>query len=87
MRQLARRASFATVGLTLTTQDAAEAIPAQPGRIERAARDAASVLAREVAWILYVLIVAAPFVLLAGAGAIALRTARRRADERLLGQS
>ena len=42
---LARQASFATVGLTLTTQDAADAIPAQPGRIERAARDAASVLA------------------------------------------
>ncbi len=80
---LARRASFATVTLTLTTEDAAAATPA-PGRIERAARDAGAVLAKEVAWILYVLIVAAPFALLAAAGAVAIRTARRRADARLL---
>jgi hypothetical protein len=86
-KALARRAAFATVSLELTTTDAAVAAPAPPGRIERAARDAASVLAKEVAWILYALIVAAPFVLIAAALAVGARAARRRADDRLLSRA
>ncbi|MDQ3992481.1 MAG: DUF4349 domain-containing protein, partial [Actinomycetota bacterium] len=80
---LARRASFATVSLTLTTRQAAVATDSE-GRIERALEDAGSVLAKEVAFGLYALIVAAPFLVLAAAAFFATRVARRRADERLL---
>ena len=81
---LARRASFANVSLTLTTRHAAAAPTGKEGRIERALGDAASVLAKEVAFGLYALIVAAPFVLLAAAAYFAARAGRRRADDRLL---
>ncbi|MBD0347585.1 MAG: DUF4349 domain-containing protein [Thermoleophilia bacterium] len=80
---LARRASFATVSLTLTTRQAAVATDSE-GRVERALEDAGSVLAKEVAFGLYALIVAAPFLVLAAAAFFATRVARRRADERLL---
>ena len=47
-------------------------------------RDAVSVLGRLVAWLLYALIVAAPFLLL-GAAALELeRRRRRRSEQRLL---
>jgi hypothetical protein len=79
-----RQVSFATVSLHLTTKDAGAAIPAPPGRIERALERAADVLAAELVAVIYALVVAAPFVLLGTALLIAARTLRRRGDERLL---
>ncbi|MFN2471716.1 MAG: DUF4349 domain-containing protein [Gaiellaceae bacterium] len=82
---LARRASFAKVELVLTTREAAAATTRdKDGRIERAVDDAASVLARELAFLLYALIVSAPFLVLAAGTLFAARAGRRRADTRLL---
>ena len=79
-----RQARLATLSLALTTRKPEQEAPAPPGRIERALDDAGGILVKEVAWTLYALIVAAPFVfllLLAVAGA---RYTARRADQRLL---
>jgi uncharacterized protein DUF4349 len=84
---LAREASFATISLTLTTRDAAAAAPHHDSRVERMLRDAASVLALELALALYGLIVAAPLALLAALAFFAARLGRRRADDRLLGRT
>ena len=84
--KLARRASFATISLTLTTRDAAAA-PHQDSRAERTLRDAGSILLLELAFGLFGLIVAAPLVLLAGLAYLAARAGRRRADDRLLGRA
>jgi hypothetical protein len=81
-----RQASFATVSLHLRTKDAGAAIPTPPGRIERALRRAADVLAAELVALIYALVVAAPFVLVAVALLLAARVLRRRGDDRLLGQ-
>lgn len=81
-----RQASFATVSIHLRTKDAGAAIPAPPGRIERALQRAADVLAAELVALIYALVVAAPFVLAGGALFVLMRTARRRTDRRLLGQ-
>jgi Domain of unknown function (DUF4349) len=79
-----RRVSFATVSLDLTTKEEA-AVPASPGRIERAFRRAADVLAAEAVALVYATVVAAPFILLGLALLVAVRAARRRSDQRLLG--
>jgi uncharacterized protein DUF4349 len=84
---LARTASFATIALTLTTREAAAAAPHKDGQVERTLRDAASVLALELAFLLYGLIVVAPLTLLAGLALLAARVTRRRADDRLLGRT
>jgi hypothetical protein len=84
---LARTASFATIALTLTTREAAAAAPHKDGRVERTLRDAASVLALELAFLLYGLIVVAPLALLAGLALLGARVTRRRADDRLLGRT
>jgi hypothetical protein len=80
-----QRAATARIALTLTTRDDRE--PPQrdrPGYFERTVRDAASALAKALAWVVAALIVAGP-VLLLGALAVPLgRRRRRRADERLL---
>ena len=81
---LARQARFATVSLTLTTRDPAAVSEEDEGRIEAAVRDAGGILAKELAFALYALIVAAPFLALAAAALLAGRATRRRADERLL---
>jgi hypothetical protein len=84
---LQRKASFATVALTLTTRAAAAAAPPKQGRVERTLRDAAGILALELAFGLYALIVAAPIALIALLAFLAARFARRRADDRLLGST
>jgi hypothetical protein len=82
-RILQRQGRFAKISLALTTQQAA-AKDESPGRIERALDDAGSLLAKEVAYGLYALIVASPFLLLLGLAIVGARAGRRRADQRLL---
>jgi hypothetical protein len=82
-RVLQRQGRFAKISLALTTQPAA-AKEESPGRIERALDDAGSLLAKEVAFGLYALIVASPFLLLLGLAIVGARVGRRRADQRLL---
>jgi hypothetical protein len=82
-RVLIRQGRFAKVSLALTTEQAA-AKEESPGRIERAVDDAGSVLAKEVAFGLYALIVASPFLLLIALAVAGARVGRRRADQRLL---
>jgi hypothetical protein len=82
-RALTRQGRFAKISLALTTQKPA-AKEETPGRIERAVNDAGSVLAKEVAFGLYALIVASPFVLLIALAIVGARAGRRRADQRLL---
>jgi hypothetical protein len=84
---LKRQASFANVTLTLTTRDAAAAAPHKEGRIERTLGDAVSILALELVFVLYGLIVAAPIALIAAIAFFAARVTRRRADDRLLGST
>jgi len=79
-----RQASFATVSLDLTTAEK-KVVPAPPGRIERAFRRAADVLAAEAVAVVYAAVVAAPFILLALALFAVARAGRRRSDRRLLG--
>jgi hypothetical protein len=81
---LKRQAAFATVTLTLTTRAAAAATPHKQGDVERTLRDAASILALELAYGLYAVIVIAPVALIALLAFLAARLARRRADDRLL---
>jgi hypothetical protein len=82
-RALTRQGRFAKISLALTTQKPA-AKEESPGRIERAVDDAGSVLAKEVAFGLYALIVASPFLLLIALAIVGARAGRRRADQRLL---
>ena len=82
-RALTRQGRFAKISLALTTQKPA-AKEETPGRIERAVDDAGSVLAKEVAFGLYALIVASPFLLLIAFAIVGARAGRRRADQRLL---
>jgi len=58
--------------------------PGRPGYLERTLRDAVSVLGRLLAWLLYALIVAAPFLLLGAVVLVLERRRRRRSEERLL---
>jgi Domain of unknown function (DUF4349) len=82
-RVLDRQGRFAKISLALTTQKAA-AKEDEAGRIERALDDAGSVLAKEVAFGLYALIVALPFVVLVALAVAGARAGRRRSDQRLL---
>lgn len=82
-RVLLRQGRFAKISLGLTTERRAVQEEG-PGRIERAVDDAGSVLAKELAFGLYVLIVASPFLLLAALAIVGARAGRRRADQRLL---
>ena len=84
---LSRQAAYATVTLNLTTRAAAAAAPHKQGDVERTLRDAASILALELAYGLYALIVIAPVALIALLAFLGARFARRRADERLLGST
>ena len=81
---LARQGRFATVSLQLTTREVAAAPPPRPGRLERAIDDAGSVLVKELAVVMYALIVLGPLTVLVAIGIWGFRIARRRADERLL---
>jgi hypothetical protein len=82
-RILQRQGRFAKISLALTTQQPA-AKEESPGRIKRALDDAGSLLAKEVAFGLYALIVASPFLLLLALAIVGARVGRRRADQRLL---
>jgi Domain of unknown function (DUF4349) len=82
-RLLARQGRFAKISLALTTEKPT-AKAETPGRIERAVDDAGAVLAKEVAFGLYALIVASPFLLLIALTLMGARAGRRRADQRLL---
>jgi Domain of unknown function (DUF4349) len=81
--QLNRRAAYATVDLGLTTHEP-EAKAAPPSRFDRAVDDATGVLTAELAIGAYLLIVAAPFLILLAAAVAGNRAYRRYADQRLL---
>jgi hypothetical protein len=85
--QTIRRAGFATVALALRTKEAEAAPPSKPGRIERALDHAGTILVKELAVLLYVLVVALPLVLIAAVAFVASRAWRRRSLDRLLEQS
>ncbi|MFL6016965.1 MAG: DUF4349 domain-containing protein [Gaiellaceae bacterium] len=81
-----REGTLATVSLAFSTPQAAAVAPHHPGRLERTARDAGTFLVRELAWLLYAVIVLAPIALLAAALVFGVRTGRRRSEDRLLAQ-
>jgi hypothetical protein len=81
-----REGTLATVSLAFSTPQAAVVAPHDPGRLESTARDAGTFLVRELAWLLYAVIVVAPIALLAAALVFGVRTGRRRSDDRLLAQ-
>jgi hypothetical protein len=81
-----REGTLATVSLAFSTPQATAVVPHHPGRLERTARDAGAFLVRELAWLLYAVIVLAPIALLAAALVFGVHTGRRRSEERLLAQ-
>lgn len=82
--QAQRRASFATVSLSLRTAKPAAAKPDEPGRIERTFDNAGSILLDEAKVVIYAVVVGAPVLLLLALAVAGARTRRRRAEERLL---
>jgi Domain of unknown function (DUF4349) len=83
---LDREASLATISLALRTAEDA-AVPASPSRLDRALDRTGDVLAWEGIALLYVAVIAGPFVLLAAVAWAGTRVRRRREDERLLAAS
>jgi hypothetical protein len=81
--RLVRTASYATVSLDLTTSKPA-AKREEPGRFGTFWDDASSILATELVWVLYALVVAGPFLLLAVIALFAERARRRRGNDALL---
>jgi Domain of unknown function (DUF4349) len=79
-----REGTLATVSMTFVTPKPAAAVPHHEGRLGRTLSSAGGFLVRELAWLLYALIVVGPIALLAAAGVVAMRAARRRSDARLL---
>ena len=79
-----RRAQLASVALTMAVAAKPKHAAAPPGRFHRTLDDAGSVLVREFELLLYALLVAGPLLLLGGAGVLASRSFRRRADQKLL---
>jgi uncharacterized protein DUF4349 len=79
-----QRTSFATVSLDLRTKEASPIVPVRPTQIERAFERAAAVIAAELAALVYVLLVAAPFLVLGAALGLGMRALRRRSDARLM---
>lgn len=80
-----RQASLSRVSLTLTTQKAVGAAQKSgSGRVDRAARDAASFLAAAGAILLFLLIVLSPLLVLAAGVIWGVRAYRRREERRLL---
>jgi hypothetical protein len=80
---LVREGTYARVALQLTTRKAATKDVA-PGRFDRFWDNATDILGRELIAVLYVLVLAGPFALLAALALFAERARRRRADHRLL---
>ncbi len=81
--RLVREASYATVTLELTTSKAAEKREV-PGAFRTFWDDASKILGTELIWLLYALVVAGPFVLLALVALFAERSRRRRSTDSLL---
>jgi len=83
--QTVRQARMATISLSLTTEQAAVVHkPHDQGTLGRAFDDAGSILAKEVSWALYALVVLGPIALLALLAFLAVRVGRRYGDRRLL---
>jgi hypothetical protein len=80
---LVAEGTYAKVSLRLTTRKPA-AKQTAPGRFDRFWSDAGDILGKEAIIVLYALVVAGPFVLLAALALLAERARRRRADSRLL---
>jgi hypothetical protein len=80
---LIREGSYARVSLQLTTAKPA-AQHVAPGRFDRFLDNSGNILGKEAIAVLYALVVAGPFVLLAALLLLGDRTRRRRADHRLL---
>jgi len=80
---LIREGTYARVSLQLTTAKPA-AQHVAPGRFDRFWDNASDILGKELIAVLYALVVAGPFVLLAALLVLGERTRRRRADHRLL---
>jgi hypothetical protein len=79
------RASFATVSLDLQTKKAAAAAPpSKPGQIGRALHNIGRVLVVEAEVLLYVLLIGAPFAVLAALLWMSRRGLRRRSEDQLL---
>jgi hypothetical protein len=78
------RVSFATVSLDLETKKAAAVVPSKPGRIGQALHNIGRVLVTEAEILLYVLLIGAPFVVLAALLWASRRSLRRRSEEQLL---
>jgi hypothetical protein len=79
-----REGTLATVSMTFFAPQQAAAVPHEQGRLGRTLDNAGEFLVRELAWLLYALIVVGPIALLAAAAVFGLRAARRRSDARLL---
>jgi Domain of unknown function (DUF4349) len=84
---LVRRAHLSTISLALTTHSTTVATPHHRGAVGNALHDAGTILAKEAAVALYILIVAGPLLILAALVWIAVRSGRRYADRRLLESS
>jgi hypothetical protein len=84
--RIIRAGSFAKIALQLTTRKAA-AQHTQPGRFGRFWGDAGDILGKEAIGVLYALVVAGPFAILAVLALLAERARRRRANHRLLGET
>lgn len=80
---LIREGTYARVSLQLTTAKPA-AQHAAPGRFDRFWGNTSDILGKELIAVLYALVVAGPFVLIAALLFFAERSRRRRADHRLL---
>jgi hypothetical protein len=78
-----REGTYARVALELTARKTAEK-QAAPTRFDRFLNDAGSILAQELIVLLYALVIAGPFVLLAVAALFTERARRRRANDALL---
>ncbi len=78
------RASFSTVSLELQTKKAAVVVPSKPGRIGQALHNIGRVLVTEAEILIYVLLIGAPFVVLAALLLASRRGLRRRSEEQLL---
>lgn len=81
--QTTREGQLATVSLSLTTEEAAAAAPAE-GRFDRAVDQAVEVLEWEAAIVLLALVALAPVAVLGFLVWLGLRATRRRSEERLL---
>ena len=77
-----RQATYATVALELTTQKSAQ--KEEPGAFRTFWDDASTILTTELVWLLYALVVAGPFLLLALLAVLAERVRRRRSSDALL---